>query len=285
MIIVEITSGLGNQMFQYAYAKALEFNGYMVKLDITPTLKEVAPDLAYQLKDYRIDIPIATSEEVDLYYRRNMVSKIMRKMGLFKSRLIVTNITFNDNYLKIKDGNYIKGNFQSEKYFTNIRQVLIEQFIINKKSNYTKKIEKSIIKTKNSCSIHIRRGDYTSKKNMRIHGFPGLKYYDKSTKHILEKLSNVTFFIFSDDIDWAKNNLKIKNSIFVNSEESRAPHEDIFLMSLCNHNIIANSSFSWWGAWLNQNKHKIVIAPNRWFADETANQQAVDIVCADWVRL
>jgi hypothetical protein len=100
-----------------------------------------------------------------------------------------------------------------------------------------------------------------------------------------ERFGDVEYFIFSDDIEWVQENLKITHAIYVRNDRERIPHEDIYLMSLCHHNIIANSSFSWWGAWLNNYDKKIVIAPKRWFVDEKLYQQSKDIVCESWIQL
>jgi len=183
---------------------------------------------------------------------------------------------------------YIIGYFQSEQYFENIRHILLQEFTIKGDvSNYTKKIA-NIINTshKSTVSLHIRRGDYIfNKQSNDVHGACSLDYYEKATDLMTEKFKDIHYFIFSDDIAWAKENLKVKNCIYIESEEKRIPHEDIYLMSLCEHNIIANSSFSWWGAWLNRNSKKTIIAPKRWFADSKMAAQSGSIVPPEWVKL
>lgn len=112
--------------------------------------------------------------------------------------------------------------------------------------------------------MHIRRGDYVANpKIAAYHGVCGMNYYQKAVQIIKEKITNPTFFIFSDDINWAKENFKGDEYYFVSNKEIKET-EDLILMSLCKHNIIANSSFSWWGAWLNKNHEKTVIAPRHW---------------------
>jgi len=138
---------------------------------------------------------------------------------------------------------------------------------------------------KNSCSIHIRRGDYTSNVNSNIHGTCSLEYYKKATEYMQNKYKDIYYYIFSDDITWVKENLKLENAVYIESEEKRIPHEDIYLMSLCSNNIIANSSFSWWGTWLNNNLNKTVIAPKRWFEDNKLHAQSQDIVCDSWIKI
>ncbi|MBU1667539.1 alpha-1,2-fucosyltransferase, partial [bacterium] len=219
--------------------------------------------------------------------KNNILFKVLRRIGLdFSKRIKEDSLLFNDGLLKVEDHNYIDGYFQCEKYFKDIREILLKQFCTNKGiSNYTKKIEKKIFGSKHSCSLHIRRGDFVDNININIHGSCDLEYYQNAIEVINLKYENTHFFIFSDDIDWCKQNLKIKNAVYIDSEEKRIPHEDIYLMSLCNHNIIANSSFSWWGAWLSQNKEKMVIAPKRWFVDDNLERQSKDIVCDGWMMI
>ena len=286
MTIVKIIGGLGNQMFQYAYAKSLEQKGYEVKIDIS-AFKTYKLHDGYQLNKYNIDLKKSTEEEKNKYYSNTIFSKILRKIGVESSKAIKEkSLLYDETFLNIEDDNYIEGYFQSEQYFKNIRDILIEQFTIKQEvSNYTKEINNKIALSKNSCSIHIRRGDFVNTTNINIHGSCNLEYYKKAIKYLENKMENISYFIFSDDIAWCKKNIETKNAIFIDNEEKRIPHEDIYLMSLCSHNIIANSSFSWWGAWLNQNENKMVIAPKQWFVDKKMQQQSKDIVCEDWIRI
>ena len=285
MIIVKIVGGLGNQMFGYAFAKAIEKKGHEVKIDIssyqTYTLHE------YQLEKYNIDIPVSTKDENNKLYSQTLIAKILRKIGLdFSRRIQEKNFFYKKEFLEVKNKTYFEGYFQSEKYFKDIKNVITKQFSIKPSiSSYTNDLKKIIIDSNNSCSLHIRRGDYVNAKNISTHGISGLDYYKNAIKYLEKKFGILTYFIFSDDIEWCKNNLNVDNAVFVNSEEKRIAHEDIYLMSLCNHNIIANSSFSWWGAWLNINDDKIVIAPKDWFSDRELKKQAAEIVPEDWIRI
>lgn len=286
MVIVKIVGGLGNQMFQYAYAKSLQQKGYEVKIDIT-AFETYKLHGGYQLDKYEIDLKASIMEENNEFYKNNIFFKILSKLGLNFSRRIKENsLLFNSELLKIEDNSYLDGYFQCEKYFIDIREILLNQFVIKQViSNYTNEIENKIKDSKNSCSLHIRRGDFVNSTNITIHGTCDIKYYKKAMKYFEEKVGSINYFIFSDDIEWVKENLEVLNAIYIESKEKRIPHEDIYLMRLCNHNIIANSTFSWWGAWLNQNENKIVIAPKRWFADEELYKKSRDIVCEGWVKL
>ena len=147
------------------------------------------------------------------------------------------------------------------------------------KKRFYRKYKKEITAASNSCSLHIRRGDYISNsKSHAIHGTCNLKYYKEAIKIIKEKYQNPTFFIFSDDPTWTKDNLVLNNAIYIN--HNCLPHEDIYLMSLCKNNITANSSFSWWGAWLNRNDSKTIIAPKQWFVTKEN-----EIACENWIKI
>ncbi len=267
MVIVRILGGLGNQMFQYAYARSLSLKGYDVKLDISK-FKTYKLHGGYQLDKYQINLEIANSFSV--FMGKAKIKKNKKEKGLlFKKQL------------KTLNGNeYVKGYFQTEKYFNDIRAVLLDEFVINKKiSLQCKTIASKISSSENSCSLHIRRGDYISdEKANKVHGTCNLDYYQKAIQIINEKYSNVTFFVFSDDIPWTKENLHVKNAIYVDIKS--IPHEDMYLMSLCKHNITANSSFSWWGAWLNKNEEKIVIAPKNWFIEKEN-----EVACENWMKI
>lgn len=286
MIIVNIYGGLGNQMFQYAYTKALEEKGCEVRIDIS-AFETYKLHGGYQLDKYKIDLNPSTQKENAKFKKRNFVKKVFEKLKIFKSTIVQEkSLLFDSNLFDTQDNSFVYGYFQSEKYFKNIRNILLKQFIINKKvSNYTKEIENKIMNSKNTCSLHIRRGDYVVGNNINIHGICDLEYYKSAIKFLEEIEKDISYFIFSDEIEWVKQHIVLKNAIYINSEEERIPHEDIYLMSLCKHNIIANSSFSWWGAWLNENKDKTVIAPKRWFADSKLEQQSKDIVCSHWIKI
>lgn len=286
MIITRIIGGLGNQMFQYAYAKALEQKGHEVKIDIS-AFETYKLHGGYQLDKYNIDLDSSIKDENDKFYKNTFFYKVLRRFGMdFSRRIKEKSLLFDKKFLEIDDNSYLDGYFQCEKYFKDIREIILKQFTINQDiSNYTKEIKNKIQNSKNSCSLHIRRGDFVNSTNINIHGACDIEYYKKAMKYLEEKVVNINYFIFSDDIEWVKENLAIQNAIYIDSKEKRIPHEDIYLMSLCDHNIIANSSFSWWGAWLNQNEKKMVIAPKRWFADDKLESQSKDIVCESWVKI
>ena len=278
MIIVKIIGGLGNQMFQYSYAKSLQRKGHKVKIDIS-AFDEYKLHGGYQLDKYNIDLKA---------HPVNFLSKILKKLGLYKGRLIKENsLLFSNDLLRVKDNSYVEGYFQSERYFSTIRRDIEISFDIKAElSNYTKLTKGLIQDASNSVSLHVRRGDYISNKKANIaHGTCDLDYYQRAMSILNSKFNNVKYFVFSDDIKWCKENLKINSVIYVDSEEERDPCEDIYLMSLCRHNIIANSSFSWWGAWLNKNNEKIVVTPKRWFDDNNLQKQSIRLIPEAWIKV
>ena len=267
MIIVRVLGGLGNQMFQYAYAKALEMSGFNVKLDLS-SFKNYKLHGGYQLDNYEITLPKAKTIAL-LFSKINRLKTVKEK-----------NLLFDSNLLDLKGGEYVKGYFQTEKYFSEIRNTLLEEFApIKEITNSAQKYKEQITTVDTSCSLHIRRGDYIlNSKSNSIHGTCSLSYYKEAIKIIEEKHQNITFFIFSDDIIWTEENLILQNAVYVTHK--CLPHEDLYLMSLCAHNITANSSFSWWGAWLNKNDNKTIIAPKQWFVTKEN-----EIACENWIKI
>ena len=267
MIVVRILGGLGNQMFQYAYARALQQKGYEVTLGLSK-IKTYKLHGGYQLDHFKIGLEAASP-----------ITSFLGNIQLKKNRK-ENSLLFDKSLLHLSGNEFVKGYFQSEKYFLGIRERLLEEFVIQKELSETTKMYRTTIESEtSSCSLHIRRGDYISnKKTNTVHGTCGLDYYKEAISILLEKHQETHFFVFSDDISWTKENLKIENATFI--DHTTIPHEDLYLMSLCKHNITANSSFSWWGAWLNNNKQKTVISPKKWFVN-TENE----IACENWIRL
>jgi hypothetical protein len=286
MIVLKLSGGLGNQMFQYAFAKKLETLGFIVKIDLIAFEKSNLHG-GYQLDFYKIEMLKVKNKERSYLNSNSYLIRFLRKFGIEMSpALREKSLLFNEDFFKIKGEEYIEGHFQSEKYFKSIRGVLLKHFVISQKlSKYTQSIEKKILESKNSCSIHVRRGDFINKVNKNIHGACSFPYYKKAVEYIQNKVGVVNHFIFSDDISWVKENLILENATYITSETPRIPHEDIYLMSLCSHNIIANSSFSWWGAWLNQNSNKIVMAPKKWFENKKLQENSKDIFCESWKKI
>ncbi len=195
-------------------------------------------------------------------------------------------INFDPDILNIKWPAYLVGYWQSEKYFKRIEKRLVKEFNFKNPLNGKNFAVANEISQNNSVSIHIRRGDYvTLPYAVKMHGnICDLDYYSKAIKIIASKVKEPHFFVFSDDISWAKENLRIDYpKTYVNFNTDENSYEDMRLMSLCKHNIIANSSFSWWGAWLNRNVGKIVVAPKKWLNDPTKDTR--DVIPDNWLKI
>lgn len=293
MVIVKLMGGLGNQMFQYATGRSLAIHtnkklvlyigGYEFNRDATPRKFKLN---MFQIKA-EIPSPFLIKIKYKKYFETTIIKRIKRKLKL-KNRTIVYNDEshqfISDLFLN-KKNIYLSGDFQSEKYFKNIRNILLEDFLPQENIDIKYKKILTNVYESNSVSIHIRRGDYVKNPSInQYHGLCSLNYYAEAIKHITKSISNPSFFIFSDDIEWVKHNLPIsEQSQYVSDINIFQDYEEMYIMSKCKHNIIANSSFSWWAAWLNQNSKKIVIAPKKWFTDESLI--ADDLIPANWIKL
>jgi hypothetical protein len=256
MIITKLQGGLGNQIFQWAYGKALS-------------------------EKYN------TSLFLDLNFYENQTGNTFRVFELDKFPNIKLETTKFENkqtievidsftYTELKhDKNfnyYLNGFWQSEKYFYEFSEIIKNEL----EPDITTLEKLSSKMSNNSVSLHIRRTDYVTSNG--YHPVQSIDYYNKA----LEIIGDYDqLLIFSDDINWCKENLNYKNMVFI---ENQTNIEDMWLMSLCKHNIIANSSFSWWGAWLNKNEDKIVIVPKNWFGDFT-NLNSLDIFANNWITI
>lgn len=261
--------GLGNQMFQYAFGVRLGDN---VVYDLS-WFNEIKGNNKITQREYELDF-------WDI--NPNLINKPKKKiLGIFKVKKIIEkpeNI-YNEKLLKIKNGVF-EGNFQVAKYYDPVREQLLKDFVPKNKPDSKNKKMLNLINSVNAVSIHIRRGDYI--KLQHVYYFCDLNYYERSIDFISKNTKNPYFFVFSDDIKWARDNLKIKHPCeFIDFNCGRDSAWDMWLMANCKHNIIANSSFSWWGAWLNKNPEKIVIAPKRWFTNNTPT----DIIPTEWKRM
>ena len=288
LITVRLRGGLGNQMFQYALGRSLSSElDTELRLDIRGlnTLLGGVTSRSYELKNLNIKNPkklITQSSGLMAYDMLSPLSRFINlsKMGYFRER----SFAYDESIRTIKDGAYLDGHWQTEKYFIDIREKLKEDFhcpiVDRENSEYKNKILAS-----NSVGIHVRRGDYVTNASANLHhGVCGLDYYKKSYDYISEKFSAPRYFIFSDDPEWVRAKFKfIKNKEIICHNKGEDSFWDMQLMKLCKHNIIANSTFSWWGAWLNDSKEKIIIAPRVWFADEKIETN--DIIPRSWVRL
>lgn len=268
MIIIKLIGGLGNQMFQYALGRHLAYkHRTSLRLDITEF--ETYKLHKYSLQFFNILGEIASPDN------REKISPILIKEPHFH---------FSPEILDSPDNTYLEGYWQSEKYFKEMESMLRQDFTL--KDEFAKLDNEALdaITAHESVSLHIRRTDYiTREKTNRVHGVCSLEYYQATISRIAESVKNPYFFVFSDDIRWAKDNLKLDYPVMYVDHGPEKNYEDLILMSRCKHNILANSTFSWWGAWLNANPSKTVIAPKKWFNDTSRNTK--DLIPDGWITL
>ncbi len=279
MIIVKLQGGLGNQLFQYAFGRALSLE-YKRELALDISWYARNRYSKYFMPHSIFNFNIIEKRKSSIFLRYiTLISKHIRllpkplnkisKFYLFGRFLpvYINESTFNILNMPQNSVLYFDGYWQNIKYFQKYESIIRKEFtlkhkLIGENKKYLKKIVSS-----NSISIHIRRGVYISDPNISIlYPHCSLKYYSDAISYIAKRIQNPTFFIFSNEIDWAKNNLKADYPI-VFIDNQGPDYEHLFLMSQCKHNIIADSTFSWWGAWLNNNPSKIVIAPKKWVND------------------
>lgn len=290
MIIVQLSGGFGNQLFQYASGLSLaEYHNVSLKVDVSLLEKEDAITGTFREMDiFKLkNIPIkATSEEINKSLRLSRFSSIADKFKPFYKRQVYKEKSnmFDKNFFNAGNDLLLKGNRQSEKYFINIKKTIIEKFSIA--NNVIEGIYElgNKISDEQSVGIHIRRGDYLSPVALEWLGVQPISYYLKAIDIITKKIPNAKFYIFSDDIAWVRLNLIIENDHeFITQEITTNALQDFYLMSKCQNNIIANSTFSWWAAWLNLNDAKTIIAPERWY--NQVNFNTSDLIPKDWIRI
>jgi hypothetical protein len=290
VIIVKLKGGLGNQLFQYAAGRHLaEMHNTVLKLDLS--LFKTYKLHAYSLKPFNISKAVASKGEVDelVYQKVSLLKRAFRKLKglpprLAKSYIKEKQFNFNPEILNLPDNVYLDGYWQSEKYFADISAIIRNEFRVTSPQDGNNLAYAKEIAATESVSIHIRRGSYLLPPYNSVHELSSLEYYRKSVDHIVKDVKNPHFFIFSDDHEWTRENLKLSYpATYLEQNDAGKDFEDLRLMSQCRHNICANSTFSWWGAWLNENKDKTVIVPEKWFIDPAMNTQ--DLIPAGWIRL
>lgn len=280
MQVIKLMGGLGNQMFQYAYGLYLRQLGFEVYFD-SSLYNSYTIHEGFALKN----LNIKESDELT-GFSLNIANKVAFYFINYKikSLKIVTHKNMYNTH--IRENSYHVGYFQSFKYFEGIESILKETFTIkSEKSEYFLTNSKLINSFENSISIHIRRGDYTLDRNIDYIGLCSLSYYYNALNFLKEGLNTYEVFIFSDDLIWVKENFKGTNFNYLSNPNSNSSYEDLKLMSLCKNNIISNSTFSWWAAWLNSDENKKIIAPKTWFKNQSLNNQYSDIIPEDWIKI
>ncbi len=266
MIIVQMSGGLGNQMFQYALYRQLLAMGREVKIDDETCYRD-AGTRAKQLSVFGITYEKATREELIALTdaKMDLLSRIRRKLTGRRTRSYrERQFNFDAAVFQLEEA-YLEGCWQSEKYFPMVREELRQKFTMQMPVNEgTRRFLEQIEQTE-AISVHIRRGDYLQEAQQATYG--GIctdSYYERAIDLMQERHPQAAFYLFSNDAGWVKEHMTGDQFIIVDCNEESTGYLDMLLMSRCRHHIIANSSFSWWGAWLGQNPDREIIAPAKW---------------------
>lgn len=292
IIISEIIGGLGNQMFQYAVGRALSLtNNSKFLLDLR-RFKYYSLHNGFEIdRIFSAPVAVASKKEISslIGWRDNYIArKFYKNISLnnfFESNLkIEPTFGYWDGIKNSNKSLYLSGYWQSEKYFKEFENTLRKDFSFQIPLDNENSEIASRIGVSQAVAIHVRRGDYlTDVRTSKIMSVCNVEYYHKAIKYITELVENPEFYIFSDDIEWTQNNLKIPfPAYYITNNYGAKCYVDMQLMSLCKHQIIANSTFSWWAAWLNANKNKKVVAPNSWFRKSLNTR---DLIPINWIRL
>jgi hypothetical protein len=292
MIISNLIGGLGNQMFQYAAGRALSLErGIPLRLDISDFANyELHQGFELQ-RVFNCTADIANETDVRRTLGWQFMSSVRRvvsrsSMAALRRKAFVIEPHFHywPGIKNVPSDCYLMGYWQSEQYFLEVATQIRKEFSFKLPLEQKNTEIVNQINQMNAVSLHVRRGDYVSNsKNNKTYELCSLDYYSSSIRHIAERLQNPHFIVFSDDDAWVRNNLKIDFSHqYINHNQGAESYNDMRLMSLCKHHIIANSSFSWWGAWLNSKPDKLVIAPKNWFLDQ---KNVKDLLPIGWIKL
>lgn len=285
-IVVGLSGGLGNQMFQYAAGRSLAVRlGVPLTLDLSWFGGRV--DRQFALAPFRIEATLRTQCSYLPLHGRALVSRFSRRwlpriMGVPVWR--EPHFHYSSDFAELSEAVYLDGYWQSERYFMGMRPQVLEEFALREPlppscAKYLDEI--------NACDaicVHVRRGDYLSNPiAAKTHGICNVDYYQAGVAELCQGLAKPHCFIFSDDPAWVRASLAFDCPVSV--VDVNGPHEahfDLMLMAACRHFLIANSSLSWWGAWLGSQAGKKVIAPSRWFL--TADKNTQDLLPASWKR-
>jgi Glycosyl transferase family 11 len=297
MIIAELFGGLGNQMFQYAAARSVAHK-LSVPLRLNLNLFRNDSLRQYELSNFNVQATIADDAEIDDlvnfpigFWKENrekltqrLTSEILRKKIIREKHF-----HFADELREATRNTYVFGHWQSEKYFASCTDVIRKDFsFVSSLQGLNKGLVEQISQSLNPVSLHIRRTDYLNSTLMHT---CDLSYYRQAIEIMSKNMDDLSFFVFSDDIGWVDSNLKLEYpAMYINHNTGLNACQDMRLMSLCRHHIIANSTFSWWGAWLSSNPNKIVVAPKQWFKKDAKwydgeSPDAKDLIPERWIKI
>ena len=284
MIVVRVRGGLGNQLFQYAAARALAHR-LGVKVGINRLAYHEGYGRNFELAAYRIvaeELPRSQLPPTPRHRLRRKIWTMTRGQTFFQER----QLSFDEQVLSLGDRTYLEGYFLSERYFVDAEPVLRGELVLRRPPSPTIQRIMDGLDMQTTVALHVRRGDYASMPGLRkAFGLLPVSYYQEAVRTIAARMDiEPKVLVFSDEPEWARTNLTLPfATTIVPTEEGRSAAEDLALMSACRHQVIANSTFSWWGAWLNRSPDKVVVAPKRWFADSPYDTST--IVPEGWLKI
>jgi hypothetical protein len=294
VILAKLRGGLSNQMFQYAAARRLAHNhGTQLLLDVS-WFDDIPPGVTprvFELDALNIRATVANADDIigTSGLRNTAWSQLpialWRKLRPRFRFVAERQFRFDEGVLDLPDGVCLFGYWFSEKYFKDIESLIRSELTVRHPPQGENARLIAQMEATSSVSLHVRRGDYVTVPSVnRIHGTCTPEYYAEAVAHVASRVSDPRFFVFSDDIEWARRHLPLRYPTeYVAHNQGAKSYEDVRLMSHCRHHVIANSGFSWWGAWLNPRPDKIVCAPKFWLAD--LRHDTTDVVPESWVKL
>ncbi len=297
MIIVRLRGGLGNQLFQYAAGRALATHHQVpLKLDLYTYTRHRYRK--FELHHFKIDAPEATREEVHQFTGPNPIVRYLNKReNYFRCPAVFAqpHYHFYEDFFALPSDLYLSGYWQSEKYFANIAGEIRNHLTPAKPLDERNVSYQQQMQSQNSVAVHVRRGDYTAGAYQSFFGTLPETYYGEAMTYVRQRINNPVFYFFSDDIDWCRKSFGTTGAEFIHHNTGEEAYKDLLLMASCRHNIIANSTFSWWGAWLNANPDKVVVAPRQWFKSSYLDRKepvyasrfynTKDLIPPGWARL
>lgn len=298
MIISHLMGGLGNQMFEYAAGLALaRQRRTTLKLDVSFYHEHDIDDRHYALDCLNVPAQFATAEEIQRFargttWKERALVRLLNACGIrrFDLSLVQTGTvhyqkqwTYYPEFHQLPDNVWLHGNYQSEKFFDSVADILRSQFSFRYPATAEVEDMAAKIRSKPSVAIHLRRGDYCGK--YQSIGAMSFDYYNRALNALRSKVpAETVYYIFSDEIDVVEREFQLPAPhYFVKCVQDANHYDALRLMSSCDHNIIANSTFSWWAAWLNPHPHKLVVAPERWFASGRWDER--DMTPQSWLRI
>ena len=283
MITIRLNGGLGNQLFQFAAGRALSLR-LGVELGFDARLLGSGHS-TYGLQAFRVQGHVLEKSALPPARGDNPLHRAIWRAGLIKPVLFKEKaLCYDPAFEGLKDGTYLSGYFQSERYFAPFSKQIRAELTFQEQFIDVPEHLLSAIRSGHSVSLHVRRNDYANDpKALAIHGLRSVDYYRRACSEIADRVSvPIVVYVFSDDLEWVNKNLELKwPVVLVGREFSGTRFQDLYLMSQCRSHIIANSSFSWWGAWLGENETGITVGPKPWFSD--VNTRNPDILPQRWL--